>query len=140
MSDLQRFLDAQTGVYDSALAELISGRKRGHWMWFIFPQLRGLGSSPMAQAYAIESSDEAAAFLAHPVLGRRLLECTHAVNALDGPTVAEIFGYPDHLKFRSCLTLFETVGIEASVFTSALEKYYDGERDRLTLAILDRIL
>ena len=104
--DLERFVKAQIGIYDVALGELRAGRKRSHWMWFVFPQLAGLGSSPTAQTYAIGSLEEARAYLAHPVLGPRLIECVQAVNAVRERSAGDIFGYPDELKFRSSLTLF----------------------------------
>jgi uncharacterized protein (DUF1810 family) len=131
--DLDRFVQAQRPVYDRALAELRAGAKRTHWMWFILPQLAGLGSSPMAQRFAIGSLDEARAYLNHPVLGSRLLECVTAVNALAGRTAYEIFGSPDDAKFRSCLTLFERAASNESAFRQALDAYYDGARDRRTL-------
>lgn len=132
----ERFLDAQADIYEQALAELRAGRKRSHWMWFVFPQLGGLGSSATAHFYAIKDLDEAAAYLAHPVLGLRLVECTHAVNALQDRSAQQIFGSPDDLKFRSSITLFERAAGPGSVFSTALDKYYDGERDSRTLALL----
>ncbi len=104
--DLQRFVDAQNPVFDQVLSELQAGHKRSHWMWFIFPQIRGLGASPMANRYAISSIAEARAYLGHPILGPRLRECTRLVTEIEGRTIAEIFGYPDDLKFRSSMTLF----------------------------------
>jgi len=136
--DLQRFVDAQDagGTYARALAELRAGEKRSHWMWFVFPQLAGLGSSAMAQRYAIASRDEAAAYLAHPVLGPRLRECVAAVNAVEGRTAHEIFGSPDDWKFRSCLTLFAHATAENADFLTALETYYGGEFDPASMRIL----
>jgi uncharacterized protein (DUF1810 family) len=134
--DLQRFVSAQEATYSTALQELKSGRKRSHWMWFIFPQLRGLGSSSMAQAYAIASSDEARAYWQHHLLGSRLAECTQAVLDLQDRSAEAIFAYPDHLKFRSCMTLFATSVPESSLFTAALKKYFDGEPDAVTLRLL----
>lgn len=132
MSDLQRFVDAQEPVYARVIEELKRGRKASHWMWFVFPQLEGLGSSSMAQRYAIASLDEARAYLAHPVLGTRLRECTAFVNAVEGRTALEILGSPDDMKFRSCVTLFREASGEA-VFQQALDKYFDGIADPLTL-------
>ena len=130
---LQRFLDAQAGSYTQARAELAAGEKRSHWMWFIFPQIRGLGFSSMAQRYAISSLDEARAYLAHPVLGPRLRECTALVNAVQGRTLEDIFGYPDDLKFHSSITLFARADDEAGVFNEALNKYFAAEEDAGTI-------
>jgi uncharacterized protein (DUF1810 family) len=127
--NLERFVAAQDGVYDAVRAELRAGAKRSHWMWFVFPQLAGLGASPMAQFYALQSVDEARAFLAHPVLGARLRECVDLVNGLDGRTLLEIFGDPDRMKFRSCMTLFERAAPGEPAFARALEKYCGGDRD-----------
>jgi uncharacterized protein (DUF1810 family) len=149
--DLERYVRAQQGVYARACAELAAGRKTSHWMWFIFPQLRGLGSSPTAQHYGIASLAEARAYLAHPLLGERLLECTRLVNRLEGRSARAIFAYPDDLKFRSCMTLFaHAAGADAarafgpqadattgvSDFGAALARYYGGEPDPLTLRLL----
>ena len=134
--DLERFVAAQSGIFEQALGELQAGEKRTHWMWFIFPQVAGLGSSPMAMRYAIGSRAEAAAYLAHPVLGRRLLLCMAAVNGLEGRSVERIFGYPDDLKFRSSATLFAAVAGEESPFTQALAKYFGGKGDPATEARL----
>ncbi len=139
MSDaynLHRFLTAQEPVYDTVLAELRSGRKSSHWIWFIFPQIVGLGHSAMAQQFAITSLDEAKAYLQHPVLGQRLRECTQLVLNVDGHIDDEIFGYPDNLKFRSCMTLFMTAAIDNIIFKNALRKYFDGKPDQMTLDIL----
>lgn len=136
--ELSRFLDAQEGVYERALAELKNGQKRTHWIWFIFPQIDGLGYSPTAKRYAIKSPDEARQYLAHPVLGKRLRECTEAVVALRGGSLAEIFGYPDDMKFRSSMTLFEKTAGADSVFSAALDRYCGGERDAATLGLLRR--
>src|SRR5882757_5024460 len=124
--DLERYVKAQGGIYDHALGELRAGRKRSHWMWFVFPQLAGLGSSPTAQAYAIGSLEEACAYLAHPVLGRRLVECVQA---------GDIFGYPDEIKFRSSLTLFLLAAAPdaKAPVQRALDKYFGGDGDRVTL-------
>lgn len=138
MSDihnLTRFVDAQKGVYDSVVQELRNGMKRGHWMWYIFPQIAGLGMTATSQMYAIESIDEAKAYYAHPILGSRLQECTQLVTNVKGRTAKEIFGYIDNLKFRSCMTLFGCASGEG-VFRDALDKYFDGEADQLTLDIL----
>jgi uncharacterized protein (DUF1810 family) len=139
MSDsynLQRFVEAQDGVKEAVDRELASGRKRSHWMWFVFPQIQGLGMSVMAQRYAINSLEEARAYLEHPVLGERLREWTRLVLNVEGKSANEIFGYPDYLKFRSCMTLFSQVAEAGSVFEQALDKFYDGEPDRKTLSIL----
>src|SRR5207244_3324635 len=121
--DLARFTSAQEAVYDHALAEIRGGDKRSHWMWFIFPQMDGLGFSPTAQHYAIKSPEEARAYLAHPILGPRLRECAEAVLAVEGRSASEIFGSPDDLKLNSCMTLFETVAGQGSVFGQVLDKY-----------------
>jgi len=134
--NLQRFIDAQQGVYPKALAELHAGHKRSHWMWFIFPQIAGLGSSQMATTYAIASSDEAAAYLAHPVLGPRLRECAMAVASIDDRPIDEVFDYPDNLKFHSCMTLFADVAPDEAVFQACLDRFFDGEADTATLARL----
>lgn len=120
---LQRFIDAQDPVYETVTAELMSGRKQTHWMWFVFPQLAGLGHSPMAREYAIASGDEAKAYLDHPVLGPRLRECTQLVLDIQGRTLQDIFGSPDDLKFRSSMTLFAGVAQNHSLFAAALKKY-----------------
>lgn len=134
--DLERFVRAQAPIYATVLKELRAGYKRTHWMWFIFPQLGGLGRSGMAQRYAIRSGDEAAAYLAHPVLGARLRECATIVGSLDGHTADEIFGHPDELKFRSSMTLFADVAPDEAVFQDCIDKYFDGEPDPETLARL----
>jgi len=130
---LKRFVDAQDRMYKQVLAELRNGQKEGHWMWFIFPQLRGLGHSQMAAAFGIASRQEAEAYLEHPVLGQRLRECTQLVNLVKGRSIDQIFGYPDHLKFRSSMTLFSGLKLYDQVFTDALQKYFGGQPDRLTL-------
>jgi len=130
--NLGRFVEAQAPVHDRALAELKAGRKQSHWMWFVFPQIAGLGRSPMAQHYAIQNLAEARAFLAHPLLGARLRECTQAVLDVEGKTAREIFGSPDDLKFRSSMTLFAHAAPGEELFRAALEKYFDGE-DQLTV-------
>ena len=133
---LSRFVEAQRGVYAGALAEIRAGRKRSHWMWYIFPQIAGLGSSPMAEKYAIQSVAEAKAYLVHPVLGTRLIECCEAAVAVEGRTAHEIFGSPDDLKLRSSATLFAKVSPAGSVFERLLAKYYEGDRDERTLRLL----
>lgn len=131
--DLNRFVQAQEGVYTQALAEIRSGRKRTHWMWFIFPQFGGLGSSPTARQFAIKSLAEAEAYLHHPVLGPRLVESTEAVLGVEGRAAAEIFGFPDDMKLRSCATLFARVSPPGSVFERLLEKYFESKPDDQTL-------
>jgi uncharacterized protein (DUF1810 family) len=152
--DLERYVRAQKRAYAQACAELSAGRKASHWMWFIFPQLRGLGSSPTAQHYALNSLAEARTYLAHPLLGERLRECTRLVNRIEGCSARAIFGYPDDLKFRSCMTLFAqaAAGADAAapdsgagradagaaLFSEALARYYGGEPDPLTLRLLEQ--
>jgi len=131
--DLQRFVNAQNPVYDQVCAELRAGQKESHWIWFIFPQLRGLGHSAMAEAFGIVSRQEAAAYLDHAVLGPRLRECTQLVNLVEGSSISEILGRPDELKFRSSMTLFANVASDDQVFKEALQKYFGGEPDPLTL-------
>jgi uncharacterized protein (DUF1810 family) len=137
--DLTRFVAAQEPLFERVRAELTAGRKESHWMWFVFPQLAGLGSSATAREYAISSLDEARAYLGHELLGQRLRECTRLVNRIEGRTVEEIFGYPDHLKFRSCMTLFACAAGEAGdgpLFREALRKYFAGDGDPLTRKLL----
>jgi uncharacterized protein (DUF1810 family) len=135
--DLQRFLEAQEGTYAQALRELQTGKKRSHWMWFMFPQIAGLGLSSTAQRYAIRGRAEAEAYLEHPVLGARLREMTAAVNAIAGGSLEGIFGYPDDLKFHSCVTLFalaaQSVSPEVAVFADALRQWFGGRQDTATL-------
>ena len=133
--DLERFLEAQRSVYAQALAELEAGRKEGHWMWFIFPQLKGLGRSVTATHYGIVSSAEARAYLGHGILGPRLLECTQAVLSHRGRTAETIFGFVDAMKFRSSMTLFDAVA-GTGPFTDALAHFYSGARDEATLRLL----
>ena len=133
---LERFLEAQAPVYHQALAELVAGRKQSHWMWFIFPQIAGLGQSPTSRAYAIQTLAEARAYLGDPVLGARLRECCQAVMNLRGKSAEEIFGSIDAMKFRSCLTLFTEADHDEVLFYNLLEKYFDGEPDEATLEIL----
>lgn len=135
-TDLQRFVSAQARDYAQALAELKAGRKQTHWMWYVFPQLRGLGRSAMAQEYGLKGREEAAAYLAHPVLGPRLLACVHAVLGHQGRSAEDILGNIDALKFRSCLTLFTEVAPEEPVFKTALAAFYRGEPDAETLRLL----
>ncbi len=136
---LDRFTAAQAGVYTRVLEELRAGEKRSHWMWFIFPQIRGLGASPTSQRYAIASQAEARAYFAHPVLGARLLECTAIVNSLAHRSAAEIFGWPDELKFGSSMTLFSTFSDPGSIFSAALNKYFSGTPDQATLRQLGQL-
>jgi uncharacterized protein (DUF1810 family) len=137
MSDLARFMAAQEPVYDQVRRELATGAKRTHWMWFIFPQIVGLGMSPIARTYAIASLDEARAYRRHAVLGARLLECTALVLAVTGRTANDIFGTPDDMKFRSCMTLFAEAGEDSGEFRNALRRYFDGKPDGRTLALLN---
>jgi len=134
--ELQRFVAAQDSVIDDVKRELRAGRKRSHWMWFVFPQIEGLGRSEMARRYAISSRAEAEAYLAHPVLGPRLRECTALVNDVEWRSAREIFGSPDDKKFRSSMTLFDAVAADPAPFRTALRTYYDGERDQKTLELL----
>jgi len=134
--DLQRFVDAQQGVYAQALAELRAGAKTSHWMWFVFPQLRGLGHSATAQHYGLADADEARAYWNHPLLRARLLECSQALLTVTGRSARQILGTPDDLKLRSCMTLFARVAPDEPVFARVLERYFDGEPDARTLALL----
>jgi uncharacterized protein (DUF1810 family) len=135
--DLERFVRAQQPVFEQVCVELAAGRKRSHWMWFIFPQLRGLGSSPTARRYAIGSLAEARAYLAHPLLGERLRACTQLVNRVEGRSAQAIFGHPDELKFRSSMTLFARAAAGGrEPFDAALAKYFAGEEDGLTRELL----
>ncbi len=134
--DLQRFVDAQEPVYADVCRELRTGRKESHWMWFIFPQVAGLGHSRTAKRFAIESIDEAAAYLAHPVLGPRLRKCTRLTLGVAGRSAEEIFGWPDWMKFRSSMTLFSETAADNSLFVAALETYFEGEPDEATLSML----
>ncbi len=134
--DLERFVTAQQPVLAQVQEELRGGRKRSHWMWFIFPQLSGLGHSATARYYAIGSRQEAIAYLAHPQLGPRLIACGELVNRIEGRSVEQIFGSPDDLKFRSCMTLFAALRPESTVFSGALARYFDGAPD---LATIDRL-
>lgn len=135
--NLARFLEAQEGTHERAVQELHSGQKQSHWIWFVFPQVDGLGHSAMAKRYAIRNLAEARAYLAHPVLGTRLVECTKVVNGLQGLSALEVFGYPDHLKFCSSMTLFELVAGPGSTFSAALDKYCHGRRDPETIRLVE---
>lgn len=130
---LQRFVDAQSPVFETVLRELCAGRKASHWMWFVFPQIAGLGSSPMAQRYAIGSIEEARAYLDHPVLGPRLKACAAALLDVSGRSAHEIFGSPDDVKLRSSLTLFAAAAPDEPLFTRALDRFFDGRKDPATL-------
>ena len=134
--DLKRFVDAQDRIYDTVVDELTAARKRSHWMWFIFPQLRGLGSSPTAVRFAISSADEARAYLAHELLGPRLRECARMVARIDGRSAEDIFGWPDDMKLRSSMTLFARAADDNADFVAVLDKFYGGEEDPATLALL----
>ena len=137
MIDLQIFVQAQEDIYEQALAELKNGSKESHWMWFVFPQIAGLGNSEMARKYAIPNLADAKAYLSHDLLGSRLRECTEAVLAVEGRTAHEILGSPDDMKLKSCMTLFELADGPGSVFSSILEKYFEGQRDERSLTILN---
>ena len=134
--DLDRFVEAQAGTYEDALAELRRGRKFGHWMWFVFPQLRGLGQSSMSERYGIGSINEAHSYLEHPLLGPRLQECTAVVNAIADRTARQIFGSPDDQKFHSSMTLFHIASPITEEFATALSKYFNGREDHLSLDLL----
>lgn len=134
--NLQRFLDAQSPELEQVRVELRAGQKRSHWMWFVFPQLRGLGRSELASYYGISSPEEAKAYLAHPVLGPRLKECTRLVIMVEGRSIDDILGYPDNLKFRSSMTLFASAESDDPIFREALQKYFVGEPDQRTLDLL----
>lgn len=131
--NLQRFVDAQKPVFETVCSELKEGQKKTHWMWFIFPQIEGLGHSPMAQRYAISCREEAEAYLRHPILGPRLGTCTRLVNMARGRSIGQIFGAPDDLKFHSCMTLFARTAADSKLFVEALQKYFAGELDQATL-------
>jgi uncharacterized protein (DUF1810 family) len=136
--NLQRFVEAQHDVYEDVCAELRAGSKSSHWMWFVFPQMKGLGLSATSDWFGISSLNEAKAYLQHSVLGRRLRECTQLLTLVEGRSIREIFGSPDDLKFRSCMTLFAHATIENRVFLDALRKYSGGEFDPATLGLLER--
>lgn len=135
---LTRFIDAQVGEYEQALAEIKQGRKRSHWMWYIFPQLNGLGFSDMARVYGIRDRAEAAAYLAHPVLGPRLVEISQALLAIEGSSASQVMGSPDDLKLRSSMTLFNAVDGGGPVFQAVLDKFFGGKPDAKTLTMLNR--
>jgi uncharacterized protein (DUF1810 family) len=135
--DLGRFVQAQKDDYARALAEIRSGQKRSHWMWYVFPQVEGLGHSSTSKRYSIKGKAEAEAYLRHPVLGPRLLECCEAALSIEGRSAHEIFGSPDDLKIRSCMTLFAQVSPAGSLFERVLDKYFRGERDDATLRLMD---
>lgn len=134
--DLSRFVSAQEGRYEMAYAELANGRKRSHWMWYIFPQLSGLGSSPMARRYALSGLEEAKAFLAHPLLGTRLVNISALLLSLETNKPTEIFGFPDDIKLRSSMTLFALARPEEPVFQQVLDRFFGGDKDPLTLRLL----
>ncbi len=134
--DLARFLEAQQGDYQVALGELKAGEKRSHWMWYIFPQIDGLGFSSTAKFYAIKSVAEARAYLAHPVLGARLVDCARAVLGIEGKTASQILGTPDDLKLKSCATLFSRISPADSIFEDLLAKYYEGKPDAKTVQLM----
>ncbi len=137
---LNRFIEAQERVYDTVLSELKSGQKRSHWMWFIFPQIAGLGHSATSIRYSIKSAEEARAYLDHPALGARIDECSRALLAVEGKSASAIFGYPDDMKLKSSMTLFASVSSDPhSVFVRVLDKYFTGEWDAATLGILKRL-
>ena len=136
--NLNRFITAQEGIFENILAELSKGQKRTHWMWFIFPQIEGLGYSETSRYYSIKSPDEAREYLNHPVLGARLLKCCEILLGTKGKTASEIFGPPDDLKFKSSMTLFACVAEPDSVFARVLEKYFDGKRDNKTEVLFGR--
>jgi uncharacterized protein (DUF1810 family) len=137
MIDLQIFVQAQEDIYEQALAELKNGKKVSHWMWFVFPQIAGLGNSEMARKYAIPNLADAKAYLSHDLLGSRLRECTEAVLAVEGRTAHEIFGSPDDMKLKSCMTLFELADSPDLIFSDILDKYFECQRDERSLAILN---
>ena len=134
--NLNRFVEAQADIYDRALAEVKRGRKQSHWMWFIFPQLEGLGYSSTARFYAIKSKEEVLGYLSHPVLGPRLIECCHALLRVQNKSASDIFGYPDDLKLRSSVTLFAAVAEPNSVFSQVLDRYFGSQPDQRTLELL----
>lgn len=136
--ELIRFLEAQNQMYLTALSEVKKGSKKSHWMWFIFPQLKGLGNSETARYFGLNGISEAAEYLKHPVLGRHLIEISQALLALEGKTANQIFGSPDDLKLRSCMTLFSVIENTHPVFWQVLDKYFDGQPDTLTLSILQK--
>ena len=138
LHNLTRFAQAQEAVYDQALSEIRAGRKRSHWMWYVFPQFDGLGMSPTSKHYAIKSVQEARAYLAHPILGPRLVQCAEAALQIEGRSALEIFGSPDDMKLRSCATLFASVSPEGSVFHGIIDKCFAGEKDARTIELMAR--
>ncbi|NEQ35984.1 MAG: DUF1810 domain-containing protein [Okeania sp. SIO3I5] len=134
--DLNRFISAQDKIYETVIKELKNGKKQTHWMWYIFPQIDGLGTSPTSKHYAIKSIEEAQEYLNHPVLGKRLLECAEIVIALEGKSISEIFGFPDDLKLKSSMTLFAHVAKPSSIFARIIDKYFEKKKDVKTLYIL----
>lgn len=136
--DLNRFISAQNKVYDRVVAELKNGRKRSHWMWYVFPQLNGLAQSTTSKYYAIKSREEAMAYLKHPLLGARLRECCDLILAIERKTVSQIFGYPDDRKLKSSMTLFSEVSTDP-IFIRVLDRYFPGERDAKTLQLLEKL-
>jgi uncharacterized protein (DUF1810 family) len=137
---LSRFLSAQKSFYSLVVKELETGKKKSHWMWFIFPQIEGLGHSSTAKYYSIKSIEEAKEYIAHPVLGKRLLECTNILLHINGKTADEIFGYPDNLKLKSCMTLFNFIAPEQEVFEIVLKRFFAGEEDQRTVSILQKLI
>ena len=137
--NLRRFVEAQEGVYTVALAELQRGQKRTHWMWFIFPQITGLGHSAMSKRYAIENREEAEQYLRHPILGKRLIACAEAVLHTQGRSASQIFGSPDDVKLKSCMTLFASLPDATPVFSQVIDKYFQGKRDTRTLQLLENL-
>jgi uncharacterized protein (DUF1810 family) len=136
--DLQRFVRAQEHDYEEALSEIRSGRKRSHWMWYVFPQFEGLGNSPTSRQFAIKSADEATAYLSHPTLGPRLVECAEAALQIEGRSALEVFGSPDDMKLRSSATLFAAVSPDGSVFQRLIDKYFAGNQDVHTIELMSR--
>lgn len=136
--NLTRFLDAQIDVYENVINELLKGYKVGHWMWFVFPQVKGLGFSSTSLLYSIRSKEEAVCYFKHPLLGKRLTECTRMVVDINGKSSKDIFGHIDTLKFKSSMTLFDAVQSESAIFRDALEKYYNGAPDAFTIEFLNR--
>ncbi len=137
--ELTRFISAQEMVYSRVISELRNGRKRTHWMWFIFPQIDGLGNSSTTKRYAIKSIKEAEQYLNHPILGKRLKECAEAILAIEGRSISEIFGYPDDLKLKSSVTLFSSLADSHPIFSSIIDKYFNGEQDIRTIKILEKM-
>lgn len=138
-STLNRFLEAQQNNYPQVLKELRNAQKKSHWMWFIFPQIEGLGNSSTAKYYSIKTIEEAKEYIAHPILGKRLLECANILLNIENKSADEIFGYPDNMKLKSCMTLFNFVAPEYKLFADVLEKYFAGTQDEKTLSILQKI-